>query len=794
MVKTKSLKNKKNITIIFCILLVLLLTFISQSALKADALKTVFELTKALLSTAASGGADTSAILDVFDKSDSLITNSNETILNSTCAWIYEVLFGSVIGIMDYFSASFAPGMSEFFSFFGVTGKSIGYNETFNFIELVKGAFGNTAAATQSKVLSGQNLIINFVGVSTILGFALATVLFLVNLLSFLMARTIETTETPLQAIMKYIVACILVAGGPSLLGLLFPMMSYTYTLVTFGVGDAHLGSTLGNFITRCSNALFDGDWGIITFIVSIILGFTVLRELFKLIVEIVERYLWSCVMMLIAPMFFASVSSKKTSKVLSSYVTMYFCQLFLLLINQLFLRGAYILMSFWDSNSNAGVSVCFAQFCALLAWLRIGQKMDDFLNRLGLNVANTGGSVLDAVYAATRAISGAIKTGIGVTGKATEAVGLKSNSSEAVAFGRLLQGNLTGAANAKSEMQNKGIDLAKTKFSSNEASSVANGKGNNVAAAAFNNDKAGAIDTMFGSSTFSSGVKTDNGTKTSAQRDIGEKIFGKGFKLDYANSSYNPSNNTFSFAGVGPNGEEMSATVAKDGLGLKNSQRYISGYEGSKWGIQYNDKYSTDALKDGQSMDAKTALRMSGMKDSDLKKYAADGFIDAKTGKLNATTASRNGKTIDFFDKSGQIVGTMDYSYMANGSPDYRPVKTRVSLKGETLEKPAVENEAFRARYAATNDATDIVVKMNPDGTGGYINSREMKPNGKYMNASHDFRIVSQGELKLGPNEKYYNMGNNGGGIVVNKSNRRMKKEENDIIPIVPPDRPPIG
>ena len=130
----------------------------------------------------------------------------------------------------------------------------------------------------------------------------------------------------------------------------------------------------------------------------------------FKLLLEVVERYIVVGVLCYTSPLAFALGGSKATNTVFRSWCRMVGSQLLLLVMNVWFLRAFSSSVGVFAANGGAlttGVGNVFLwMFCAL-AFLRTAQKFDTYLASLGLNVAQTGGGMGMELLMAARTLSG---------------------------------------------------------------------------------------------------------------------------------------------------------------------------------------------------------------------------------------------------------------------------------------------------------------------------------------------------------------------------------------------------
>lgn len=131
----------------------------------------------------------------------------------------------------------------------------------------------------------------------------------------------------------------------------------------------------------------------------------------FKLLLEVVERYVVVGVLCYTSPLAFSLGGSKSTGNVFKSWCRMVGSQLILLILNVWFLRAFNSSVGQFIANGGAlstGQGNIFLwMFCAL-ALLKVGQKFDSHLASIGLSVAQTGGSMGMELLMAGRMLAGA--------------------------------------------------------------------------------------------------------------------------------------------------------------------------------------------------------------------------------------------------------------------------------------------------------------------------------------------------------------------------------------------------
>lgn len=148
----------------------------------------------------------------------------------------------------------------------------------------------------------------------------------------------------------------------------------------------------------------------VVGLILLIILEIALGWNYFKLLLEVVERYVVVGVLCYTSPLAYCMGASKSTSPVFKSWCRMVGSQLLLLVLNVWFLRAFNSSVGQYIGNggalSSGKGSIFLWLFCAL-AFLKTAQKFDSYLAAMGLNVAQTGSSMGMEMLMAARVLTG---------------------------------------------------------------------------------------------------------------------------------------------------------------------------------------------------------------------------------------------------------------------------------------------------------------------------------------------------------------------------------------------------
>ncbi len=169
----------------------------------------------------------------------------------------------------------------------------------------------------------------------------------------------------------------------------------------TFAGIEAVLKNGLVQFVSNMS---------VVGAILQIILLIALGWNYFKLLLEVVERYVVVGILCYTSPLAYSMGGSKATGQVFKSWCRMVGSQLLLLVMNVWFLRAFNTSVAQYVVNggalSNGRGNVFLWLFCAI-AFLKTAQRFDSYLASIGLNVAQTGTGMGMELLMAARVVTG---------------------------------------------------------------------------------------------------------------------------------------------------------------------------------------------------------------------------------------------------------------------------------------------------------------------------------------------------------------------------------------------------
>lgn len=124
-------------------------------------------------------------------------------------------------------------------------------------------------------------------------------------------------------------------------------------------------------------------SYSVLLYIILILLvGFSMI----KVVLEAVERYIILYVLIYLSPLAAASIASEETSGIYKKFFSMFISQCLLLLLNVWSVKMGISMLSNLSQNATPVLGLLMGY-----GFLRVAQKMDSYLNQLGLNAAITG-------------------------------------------------------------------------------------------------------------------------------------------------------------------------------------------------------------------------------------------------------------------------------------------------------------------------------------------------------------------------------------------------------------------
>lgn len=259
----------------------------------------------------------------------------------------------------------------------------------------------------------------------------------------------ITESEHPLQLVARSSIFALLIGYAKPIFEIALDIARAPYTAlmdIQMSAEDftfAGVEQVLMNGITTMVSVIT-----VVGLILMLILQISLGWNYFKLLLEVVERYIVVGVLCYTSPLAYCMGGSKATESVFKSWCRMVGSQLLLLVLNVWFLRGFNSAVGQFITNAGATSTgqgnIFLWMFCAL-AFLKTAQKFDSYLAAMGLNVAQTGSSMGMELLMSARVLTGlggSVKSAGNVFSGGSSAAGGSAASSFASGFASKFKGN----------------------------------------------------------------------------------------------------------------------------------------------------------------------------------------------------------------------------------------------------------------------------------------------------------------------------------------------------------------
>lgn len=221
----------------------------------------------------------------------------------------------------------------------------------------------------------------------------------------------ISESEHPLQLVARSSIFALLIGYAKPIFEIVLDIARAPYTAlmdIQMSAEDftfAGVEQVLMNGITTLVSVIT-----VVGLILMLILQISLGWNYFKLLLEVVERYIVVGVLCYTSPLAYCMGGSKATEPVFKSWCRMVGSQLLLLVLNVWFLRGFNSAVGQFIANAGATSTgqgnIFLWMFCAL-AFLKTAQKFDSYLAAMGLNVAQTGSGMGMELLMSARVLTG---------------------------------------------------------------------------------------------------------------------------------------------------------------------------------------------------------------------------------------------------------------------------------------------------------------------------------------------------------------------------------------------------
>ena len=525
--------------------------------------------------------------------------------------------------------------------------------------------------------------------------------------------------------------------------------------------------------------------------ILLLVFGIMIITNLFKLAIEIVERYLLCNVLIVFSPLLAASITLETTLKVFQSTVKMVVGQGIIMLLNIVTVK--LVSLSFNPllndlTDMSAGVSVKHATLILvdmifILALLKVAQRFDNYMRDLGLLVGVTGGNLWGDIIAATHTVSGlfssaAKKIGkLGAKGAAAGSAGAATAMMGSKAFSAASAGGIANAGlNAVNSMAPGGLKNARIASDKNGNTLISGtDKNGNSQIFRMSEMKDGAID-KFKNDKNQQAVIGQNGRAYAVENLTGKAAAGSASAMAAEAMAERELNSSRAVPLAGDStvtasgGTDQRAAASLGALGtiggvsLANADKFIPNDERigsgntsealqdleSRFGPGSNVVAATGGDTDSLAFKGVDALQGAGMRDEDISKLSAKdlenmGAYSETGGKLTKDNLQNTLGTARELNAVGvapeNVSSNMIAGYHDMQKNGFVPTNETMAENGEALvgmDKEAnVDNMAIMSSINSAGIQTEDITSGMVDGVA------EAKANGITLNNDKDIKVA---------------------------------------------------
>ncbi len=222
------------------------------------------------------------------------------------------------------------------------------------------------------------------------LGVVLSIVVF--QLSKFFFGQLAETRDTPIRILIRGAMAVALIYFGGHFLAIVVDFAKTPYDIIRT-ISDGWVWPQLASINWADAMGLAVGSAAVLSF--GIIILVLIAWNLMKLMLEVVERFIMVGLLVYTAPLTFATVASESTMQIFKKWVSMFLGQCALMILSIWSLK--VVLSGFHYVEGITGFAFAM-RFVMTLAFCKVAQRLDSYMQQLGINVGTTGGNLLDDI------------------------------------------------------------------------------------------------------------------------------------------------------------------------------------------------------------------------------------------------------------------------------------------------------------------------------------------------------------------------------------------------------------
>lgn len=283
-----------------------------------------------------------------------------------------------------------------------------------NFFTLMNTEYPSMIYGTVTKQMVKESYFFSSVfGLAQMLGIIIATILFFVNAFMLIIGNGDKIRDNPLTLIIRYIASMVAVYVSFDIVYSVIMCIDEIWSQFVFrGYTSIYAGQSFyqtetsrifsqnpetGKVIVWGAqlNVGMDGIWKAVISCLGILLIWKLIKAIFRLYMEVAERYFVLMVLCAFFPVAVATYTCNTTKNIFFSYLRMFFSQAFVMLANIAFMK------SFMFVLFRGGWLASLPNYISAQAFVRVAQRLDSYMFAMGLNVAQTGSGLINSINGA---------------------------------------------------------------------------------------------------------------------------------------------------------------------------------------------------------------------------------------------------------------------------------------------------------------------------------------------------------------------------------------------------------
>ena len=167
--------------------------------------------------------------------------------------------------------------------------------------------------------------------------------------------------------------------------------------------GNVILGGAAGVVANEAIDAATGNtqDFDLVLALFEFFVIILIVINLFKLAVEVCERYLMVGLLVFTSPIVYSTLATRESSQIFKKWFSMFISSLIMMSSSVIFLKliisGVANLGATVEGSDGDG-GTFFIRLLLIVALTKIAQRVDSYLQQIGLNAATTGGNMLDDI------------------------------------------------------------------------------------------------------------------------------------------------------------------------------------------------------------------------------------------------------------------------------------------------------------------------------------------------------------------------------------------------------------